>query len=305
MMTDPQADDRQGAAGAGDRRTADAGSDRVDRDRDGAMAGRRGASAPQRSAAARAADRGGVSRRSRNGPATKLKGDVLRSRGGYQPRPRKVAAALTDYQAAFEIYRAIDDTRSQAIALLSIAALVSGGERLCIGAEILQPGARYLSRRPAAAGRDVQQSRRRAEGAGALCRGRSAIPRRAEARARLDSAVLQAQVLRNLAWTQLRAGKLDAADQTIAEGFRLPARRRQRGIDAPVLGGRGAGRVATGQARSGARRMIERAFAGGERRPNRRWSGGRRTRPPSISTRSWAIRPRAGPSRSAQEARRQ
>jgi tetratricopeptide (TPR) repeat protein len=55
--------------------------------------------------------------------ASKLKGDVLRSRAGYHAASASVATALADYQSAFEIYRAIDDTRSQSIALLSIAAL--------------------------------------------------------------------------------------------------------------------------------------------------------------------------------------
>ena len=55
--------------------------------------------------------------------ASKLKGDVLRSRAGYHAASASVATALADYQSAFLIYRAIDDTRSQSIALLSIAAL--------------------------------------------------------------------------------------------------------------------------------------------------------------------------------------
>ena len=56
-------------------------------------------------------------------PGTKLNGDALLSRGNYNALNANVSGALTDIQAAFEIYRKIGETRSQAIALLTISAL--------------------------------------------------------------------------------------------------------------------------------------------------------------------------------------
>ncbi|UAB77167.1 tetratricopeptide repeat protein [Erythrobacter sp. SCSIO 43205] len=50
-------------------------------------------------------------------PGTKLNGDVLRSRGAVRALSGNVQDALTDYQAAHEIYRRAGIKRSQAIAL--------------------------------------------------------------------------------------------------------------------------------------------------------------------------------------------
>ena len=55
--------------------------------------------------------------------ASKLKGDLLISRGGVRTATTDVAGALASYQAAHEVFREINEPRSQAIALLSIAAL--------------------------------------------------------------------------------------------------------------------------------------------------------------------------------------
>src|SRR3546814_13881680 len=45
------------------------------------------------------------------------------SRGGVHSAIPDVAAALADYHKAFKIYRAIDDRRAEAVALLPIASL--------------------------------------------------------------------------------------------------------------------------------------------------------------------------------------
>src|SRR3569623_3322607 len=56
-------------------------------------------------------------------PATKLTGDILLSLGGYHTAIADVADALDDYQRAHNIFRDIGDTRSRAVAILSIALL--------------------------------------------------------------------------------------------------------------------------------------------------------------------------------------
>lgn len=196
----------------------------------------------------------------KNLPATKLKGDVLRSRGGYHAATANVAAALADYQAAFEIYRTISDARSQAIALLSIAglyqdavdyksALTKYSEALSLYRGDPQLLVAMYNNRGDVLKELGQYDKAEVDFRAALKLARD-----------LDSTVMQAQVLRNLAWTQLRAGQVDAADQTVAAGFRLPRDRDSAGSIA--LFWSVAAQVSLQRGRlDEARARIERAFA--------------------------------------------
>ncbi|MBN8814511.1 MAG: tetratricopeptide repeat protein [Sphingomonas sp.] len=196
----------------------------------------------------------------KNLPATKLKGDVLRSRGGYHAATANVAAALADYQAAFEIYRAINDARSQAIALLSIAglyqdavdyksALAKYSEALSLYRGDPQLLVAMYNNRGDVLKELGQYDKAEADFRAALKLARD-----------LDSTVMQAQVLRNLAWTQLRAGKVDAADQTVAAGFRLPRDRDSAGSTALFWSVAAQVSLQRGNLEE-ARARIERAFA--------------------------------------------
>src|SRR3546814_3837786 len=74
---------------------------------------------------------------SKRAPSSKLAGDIKLSRGGVQSAIPDVAAALADYHKAVKLYRAIDDRRAEAVALLQIASLyiqigrASCRERVC------------------------------------------------------------------------------------------------------------------------------------------------------------------------------
>ncbi len=193
-------------------------------------------------------------------PATKLKGDVLRSRGGYHAATANVAAALADYQAAFEIYRSISDARSEAIALLSIAglyqdaidyksALTKYSEALAIYRGDPQLLVAMYNNRGDVLKELGQYDKAESDFRAALKLARS-----------LDSTVMQAQVLRNLAWTQLRAGKVDAADQTVAAGFSLPRDRDSAGSTALFWSVAAQVSLQRGKLDE-ARARIERAFA--------------------------------------------
>jgi signal transduction histidine kinase/CheY-like chemotaxis protein len=197
----------------------------------------------------------------RNGPATKLKGDVLRSSGGYHAATAHIAEALADYQAAYEIYHSINDTRSQAIALLSIAGIYQdavdykkaleyygqaleiyrGDPQLLVAiynnrGDVLKELGRYL---------DAENDFR-----AALKLARS-----------MDSPVLEGMTLRNLAWNQLRAGNLDAADQTIAQGAKLLRAEDSPGSTSQFWAVSAQAALQRGKLTE-ARVMIERAFAG-------------------------------------------
>ncbi|MEO5937906.1 MAG: ATP-binding protein, partial [Sphingomonas sp.] len=196
----------------------------------------------------------------KSSPATKLKGDVLRSRGGYHAATANVAAALSDYQAAFEIYRSINDARSEAIALLSIAglyqdaidyksALTKYSEALAIYRGDPQLLVAMYNNRGDVLKELGQYDKAESDFAAALKLARS-----------LDSTVMQAQILRNLAWTQLRAGKVDAADQTVTAGFRLPRDRDSAGSTALFWSVAAQVSLQRGNLTE-ARTRIERAFA--------------------------------------------
>jgi len=158
----------------------------------------------------------------KDSPASRLKGDVLRSRGGYYSATAHVAAALSDYQAAFEIYRSVDDERSQAITLLFMAWLyqdatdyVSALKYYSQAMETYRGDPQLLVSMYNNRGNVFKELGRYGEAESDF---RTALKLAHD----LDSVVIQGQVLRNLAWTQLREGKVDAADQTVAAGFRLP-----------------------------------------------------------------------------------
>jgi signal transduction histidine kinase len=197
----------------------------------------------------------------KNSGASRLKGDVLRSRAGYHAASASVATALSDYQAAFEIYRAINDTRSQSIALLSIAALYQeandygtalkyygqaldiyrGDPQLLVSiynnrADALMELSRYSE-----AERDFRAALNLA--------------------VTLDSPVLEAQILRNAARNELLAGDLNAADRTIAQGFKLLKKGDSDGASAQFWAVAAQAALQRGKLDQ-ARTMIERAFAG-------------------------------------------
>ena len=153
------------------------------------------------------------------GPATKLTGDILLSRGGLHTATAQVAAALADYQQAHNLFRDIGETRSRAVALLFIALLYqeAGDYRNAL---------RYYDQ-----ARDVYSAdpqlllsifNNRGNALKELGRFREAEQQFREAftlAKTLHSPALEARVLSNIARSELRAGKADAADRTIALGF--------------------------------------------------------------------------------------
>ena len=60
---------------------------------------------------------------STGGPATKLNGDLLLSRGGLMTAQADVAGALAAYQQAHDVFRSIEETRSQSISVVLIGVL--------------------------------------------------------------------------------------------------------------------------------------------------------------------------------------
>lgn len=152
---------------------------------------------------------------------SKLLGDLKMSRGGVRQARAEVAAALSDYQSAHNVFRDIGETRSQAIALVTIGILYKDGDdheaALKYFSRALEvyhgdPGfsISVLNSRGGSLKdlRRYEESRKQYEEALGLAR-------------QLDSTLLQAQIYRNIARLKAAQGDLTGADAAIAAGRRL------------------------------------------------------------------------------------
>ncbi len=155
------------------------------------------------------------------GPPTKLNGDLLLSRGGLHTSAANVAAALEDYQQAHNIFRDIGETRSRAIALLSIALLYQE-------AEDYQNALKYYDQALDVYRGDPQilyaiyNNRANAlKELGRLADAEGQFRKALELARELKSPALEARVLSNIARGQLVVGQLATADRTIAQGFAI------------------------------------------------------------------------------------
>ncbi len=156
-------------------------------------------------------------------PDTKLHADILLSRGGIDGGAGRVGAALRDYQASFEIYRKIRDTRGQAMALVFIALLYSEAMDQRTALRYYRQALDVYKSDPNLAlsiynNRGVafielrQYDQAEAQFSAALALARQ-----------LNSPLLVATVLNNIARIQLARGTLAAADASIAKGLKLAA----------------------------------------------------------------------------------
>ncbi|MBW8843050.1 MAG: tetratricopeptide repeat protein [Sphingomonadales bacterium] len=172
-------------------------------------------------------DRGGplieraVNLAERADPGGKLHADALLSRGNYHALTANVAAALTDMQAANEIYRKIGDTRGEAIVLVTIATLY-------LDANDFTAALKYVDQALDVYHGDPQLLVSLHNNRGDMLR---ELKRYAEAEAEFKKALSLARslgggsltlpILRNVARNELAAGQLDAAARTIDEAFQV------------------------------------------------------------------------------------
>jgi signal transduction histidine kinase/CheY-like chemotaxis protein len=194
-------------------------------------------------------------------PGTKLNADALLSRGNYNALNANVAGALTDIQAAHEIYRKIGETRSQAIALLTISALY-------LDANDYNGALKYVDQALDVYHGDplllVSMHNNRGDMLRELGRYQEAeteFKKAMELARGLKSPALLLPILRNVARNELAAGRLDDADRTIAEAFRQLGPSASSEDRAKVLAVSAQARLQRGDL-IGARSQIERAFAG-------------------------------------------
>jgi len=190
---------------------------------------------------------------------SKLNGDILLARGNWHADKANIADALRDYQAAYDVYRAIGETTGQAKALIGIAgiyldandfdgAIKNSDKALAVGSTDPQLLSTIHGNRGDALRELHRYDQAEVEFQKALRFARQS-----------QNPSLEAMVLRNLARNEVWAGKLDAAELTIADGFRLTDR--SSGDDVAQLWALSA-KVAFERGKLvEARTKIERAFA--------------------------------------------
>jgi signal transduction histidine kinase len=196
-----------------------------------------------------------------NGHPTKLSGDILLSRGGYHTAEADVAAALSDYQRAHDIFRDAGETRSRAIALLSIAGLYQDSldyeKALKYYQQALEvyPGDPQLSL-------SIYNNRGIAfKELGRYDQANIAFGAALNLAQEKHSPALELPILRNLARSELAAGRLDMADKTIELGFMKAREIRNGPLSAQMWGIAAKAAFLRGRPDK-ALPMIERSFEG-------------------------------------------
>ncbi len=154
-------------------------------------------------------------------PATKLKGDLTMSLGGVHAVEARVASALADYQAAYNIFRDIGEVRSQSIALATIGALYQQADdndsalkyfNRALDAYAADPGLAvsiYNNR-----GFSLKDLKRYDEAA-------AQFEKSLKLAREMNSAQLQARILGNIARLEVARGDLIAAQAAIGRGLAL------------------------------------------------------------------------------------
>lgn len=154
-------------------------------------------------------------------PHSKLHGDLLRSRGAIAAIGGHVQAALADFQAAYDVFRRGGEIRSQAITLQDIGEIYwDAGDYPRVLQYYSQAGALYHND-PSFT---LTSHNNRAIVLRKLGRQDEAQQQYREAlidARKLGSPLLEVRILTNLAATQIEAGKVDAADATVARALEL------------------------------------------------------------------------------------
>ncbi|MDB5712551.1 MAG: histidine kinase [Sphingomonas bacterium] len=197
-------------------------------------------------------------------PATKLNGDILLSLGGYHTAIADVANALDDYQRAHNIFRDIGETRSRAVALLYIALLYQEAKDWTNALKYYDQVRDVYHGEPQLLlqiynnrGNALKEIGRYAEA--------EAQFREALALARpMNNPALVARVLSNIARSQIKSGHLDAAEQTIAQGFALGRGGGETAAATEQFWGIAAQAALQRGELQKARTLIERSFAHGD-----------------------------------------
>lgn len=194
-------------------------------------------------------------------PRIALEGDILRTRGDIASDEGAVAAALTDYQAAYRVYQQSRDARGQAMALLSIGALYRQGADF-------DAALRYYDQAIDAYAADplllVSLLNNRGNVLSEMGRYRPALidqQRALDLARKLKNPAFEARILGNVARAQRAAGQVESAWRSISSGLQLARAEHADAVlkQLETL----AGRIAIDRGDvTGAVTLVDRAFAG-------------------------------------------
>ncbi|WP_025560888.1 tetratricopeptide repeat-containing sensor histidine kinase [Sphingomonas sp. UNC305MFCol5.2] len=151
----------------------------------------------------------------------KLRGDLLMSQGALNMQRNDAVKALANYQEAFRIFSATRELRSQAMALQNIGALYSVATDNNRAEQYYRQAAELYDGDPT-----LSLSLRNRRGNILATLGRSAEAEKEYEAAlliarQLDKPLLEARILVNLARNQVDLKRFEAADRTLARGFKL------------------------------------------------------------------------------------
>ena len=152
---------------------------------------------------------------------TKLRGEILLSRGWLATKKADVAEALADYQTAYNIFQALHEARSQAKALKQIALLYREANDFAKSQKYEQQATEIYPDDPILKlstynnrGNELTQMKQPVE-AEQQYRLALAIARKTK------NKVNEASILRNIARVQIQSGQLAAAERTLATSRRV------------------------------------------------------------------------------------
>jgi diguanylate cyclase (GGDEF)-like protein len=204
----------------------------------------------------------GLATAARIAPGTKLHADLLKARASILVVQGSVQPALTDFLASHEIFRSLGETRSQAVVLQNLGSLY-------LSARDYDRALRYYAQANEAHSEDpvlaLTAHNNRGSAFKEMGRHREAEQEFQLALAgarKIESDLLQARILSNLAAAQIPLGKLNRADATAQQGLRI-SQRSAVGWEPYLWGVRGQVAAARGNF-AAARDLMEKAFAGVE-----------------------------------------
>jgi len=195
-------------------------------------------------------------------PNTKLHGDLVMAQAGVQATQGQVQPALQGYQLAYRIFAKAGQPRSQAIALQNIGSIYQDAGDYAKVLQYFAQSAETYPGDPALVltahnniGRAYQAQKKLPE---AIAEFDKALASARE----MDSPLLQAHILTNLASAEVDQDRLDAADRHLAQALAITERDPSAAEWKPsVLGVAAALELKRGRPRAAAN-LLERTFAG-------------------------------------------
>jgi EAL domain-containing protein (putative c-di-GMP-specific phosphodiesterase class I)/tetratricopeptide (TPR) repeat protein len=154
--------------------------------------------------------------------ATKLLADIYTSLGRIEKVLGQHGAALDHYQKAYEIYRELGDRRSESIALQSMASIYTDAQQYDRAVEYFQNALdRYQDNSLVLAAHNNMANA--LTQLGRFEEAETSFAEAIELAQRMESPILEARILNNLANMEIEASDLEAAEAAINTAFQLVA----------------------------------------------------------------------------------